>query len=267
MKRMILILASAILAAFTSVAQEKPKADTQGKSETPKAEALKTDAKAAAPPAVDDIIDKHVKAVGGKEAIEKITSRSMKGSFDVEAFGVTGAPVEMFTKAPNKRALKIDIPGLGVVNLVFDGATGWDSNPMTGLRELSGAELAQTKRECDFYHDLNFKKHYAKMEVKGKEKIGSYETYMIEAAPAEGASEKLYFDVNTGLLVRHDVEADTPQGKMQFEIYMEDYKVVDGVKIPHTVKRVNPAMTMVTKFTEVKHNVEIEESKFNKPSN
>ncbi len=261
MKRITLILAFAMLAALTSAAQEKPKTDA------PKTDAPKTDAKAAALPTVDAILDNHVKAVGGKEAIEKITSRSMKGSFDLEAMGVTGAPVEMFAKAPNKSAMRIDVPTFGVVNRIFDGATGWESNPMSGLRELSGVELAQTKRGSDFYMDINIKKHYTKMEVKGKEKAGSYETYVIEATPAEGSPEKLYFDINTGLLVRHDLEAETPQGKMLGETYMDDYKVVDGVKIPHTMKHVNPAISWVIKFTEIKNNVEIDGAKFNKPSN
>ncbi|HEV2669236.1 MAG TPA: hypothetical protein VG324_30240, partial [Blastocatellia bacterium] len=250
MKRITLIMAFAMLAAFTTAAQEKPKSDAPGKTEAPK-----TDAKAAPLPTVDEILDKNVKAVGGKEAIEKITSRSMKGSFDLEAFGVSGAPVEMLAKAPNKTAMKIDVTGFGVVNRGFDGSTGWDSNPMTGLRELSGVELAQMKRSADFYQELNLKKHYTKMEVKGKEKVGSYETYVIEATPAEGSVEKFYFDVNTGLLVRQDGESDSPQGKMPLEIYMEDYRVVDGVKISHTVKQVNPAMTIVIKITEVKNNV------------
>jgi hypothetical protein len=272
MKRISLILAFAMLAALTTAAQEKPKADGPGKTETPKsdapkADAPKADANSAALPTVEAIFDKHVKAVGGKEAIEKITSRSVKGSFDLEAFGVTGAPVELFTKAPNKSAMKIDITGFGVVNMVFDGTTGWNSDPMTGLRELSGVELAQMKRDSEFYPELNYKRQYAKMEVKGKEKVGSYETYVIEATPAEGSPEKLYFDVNTGLLVRHDGETDSPQGKFTMETYLEDYKVVDGVKIPHTLKRVTPAMTMVTKITEVKNNVEIDNAKFSKPSN
>jgi hypothetical protein len=267
MKRIALILAFAMSAALTSAAQEKPKSDAPGKPEMPKAEAPKTDAKAAAMPTVDAIFDNYVKAVGGKEAIEKITSRSMKGSFDLEAFGVTGAPVEMFSKAPNKTSMKIDITGFGVVNRVYDGAKGWDSNPMTGLRELSGLELAQIKRAADFYQELNYKEHYTKMEVKGKEKVGSSETYVIEATPAEGSPEKLYFDVNTGLLVRHDLEVEGPQGKLLMENYMDDYKVVDGVKIPHTMKQANPAMTIVIKFSEVKNNVEIDDAKFNKPSN
>jgi zinc protease len=266
MKRITLILVFAMLAAVTVAAQEKSKTDAQGKPEAPKAEEPKTDAKAAPLPNIDDILDKYVKAIGGKEAIEKITTRSMKGSFDIEAYGVSGAPVEMFAKAPNKSSMKIDVAGFGVVNRVFDGATGWASDPMSGLRELNGVELAQMKRGADFYQELNYKKHFNKLEVKGREKVGSYETYVVEATPAEGTPEKFYFDANTGLLVRQDEEAESPQGKMMMETYMEDYKVIDGVKIPYTVKQVNPAMTMVIKITEVKNNVEIEEAKFNKPS-
>jgi zinc protease len=267
MKQITLTLAFAILATITSAAQENPKKDAQGKPEAPKSEAPKTDAKAADMPAVDVILANHAKAVGGKEAIEKITSRSMKGSFDLEAFGVTGAPVEMFAKAPNKTATKIDIPGFGVVNRVFDGAAGWHSDPSSGLRELSGVELAQTKRGSDFYADLNYKKHYPKMEVKGKEKVGSYETYVIEATPAEGSPEKLYFDVSAGLLVRVDAETESPEGRIPSETYLDDYRPVDGVKIPHLMKFVTPAISWVMKFTEVKNNVEIDEAKFKKPSN
>lgn len=267
MKRITLILTFAMFAALTSAAQEKPKSAPQAKPEPPKSEAPKTDVKDAAAPTVDAVLDKYVKALGGKEAIEKITSRSMKGSFDLEAFGVTGAPVEMVFKAPNKTSTKIDIPGFGAVNRVFNGAAGWHSDPTSGLRELTGVELAQMKRGSDFYAELNFKEHYTKMEVKGKEKVGSYETYVIEATPAEGSPEKLYFDVNTGLLVRHDMETESPEGKAPAENYVDDYKVVDGVKIAHVLKYVNPMISWVIKITEVKNNPEIDEAKFNKPSN
>jgi hypothetical protein len=54
---------------------------------------------------------------------------------------------------------------------------------------------------------------------------------------------------------------------MQIETYVDDYKVVDGVKIAHTMKQINPQMTWVIKLTEVKNNIEIDGAKFNKPSN
>src|SRR5262245_20107020 len=114
MKRIALTLAFVMLASFTGAAQEKTKA------EAPKAETPKADAKAAALPSVEAILDNNLKAIGGKEAIEKIKSRSMKGSFDIEAMNMTG-PIEMFAKAPNKSAMKIELPNVGVVNRVYDG--------------------------------------------------------------------------------------------------------------------------------------------------
>lgn len=254
MKQFVLILAFSILATFTSVAQDKPKSD-----------APKPDAKAVALPSVDEILDKYVKALGGKEAIEKLTSRTAKGTFEIEAMNLTG-DMETYNKAPNKFANLFTIPGVGGGGQVYDGSKGWDSNPMTGLRELSGEELAVVKREADFYQPLNFKKHFPKMEVKGKETVGSSETYVVIATPVEGGPEKLYFDVATGLLVRQDAERETAQGKMASEEYFEDYKAVNGVMVPHVMKIVSPMFALKLKFNDVKANVEIDEAKFNKPS-
>lgn len=266
MKRIALILAFSMLAAAAIAAQDKPKTDAP-KADAPKADTAKADAKpAAALPTVDDVLDKFVKAIGGKEAVEKVTSRAMKGSFDIEAMNMSGT-FEMLAKAPNKSAAKIDLPGFGVVNTVCDGAKAWSTDPMQGLRELGDAELAAMKRRSDFYTEINYKRHYTKMEVKGKEKVGSYETYVIEATPAEGSPEKLYFDASTGLLVRHDMETESPQGKMATESYMDDYKVVDGVKVAHLIKQVHPMMTWSMKITEIKTNVPIDDAKFAKPAN
>lgn len=260
MKRIALILALALTAAVAVAAQDKPKP------ETPKPDAPKADAKpAAAMPAVDDILAKYLKAVGGKEAIEKLSSRASKGTFEIEAAGISG-PFENYAKAPNKSALQFSIPNIGNGAQVFDGQKAWDSNPMTGLRELGGEELAVMKRESDFYRDLNLKKHYQKMEVKGKEKVGQSDAYVIEATPTEGGPEKLYFDISTGLLVRQDAERETGQGKLAIEVYMEEYKMVDGVNIPHKVRQVTPVFSMTIKFTEVKHNVPIDDAKFAKPA-
>jgi hypothetical protein len=259
MKRIALTLAFVTLAAFTFAAQEKPKADA------PKADGAKTDAKAAALPAADEILEKYIKALGGREAIEKTTSRSAKGTFEIEAANISG-DVENYQKAPNKYASLFSIPGMGGGGQVYDGAKGWDSNPMTGLRELGGEELAVLKRDADFYQSLNFKKHFSKLEVKGKETVGKYETYVVIATPAEGGPEKMYFDTATGLLVRQDAERESAQGKIATEEYFDDYKEVGGVKLPHSLKIVSPMFAIAIKLTEVKTNVEIDEAKFNKPS-
>ena len=90
--------------------------------------------------------------------------------------------------------------------------------------------------------------------------------YVLEATPAQGSPEKLYFDTQTHLLVRADVESKGSQDKTVFEITFENYKEVDGIKLAHTVSRSSPAMSFVIKLEEIKHNVPIEDTKFQKPA-
>jgi zinc protease len=267
MKRIATSLLLSLMMSVFIVAQEKPKNDTpKDLTPEPAKKEEKPAASAAAPlPTTDEIFEKYVKAIGGKEACLKLNSRTVKGTFQIEAMNMNGS-VESFTKAPNKNATTITIEGFGTVNSVFDGSKGWSNDPFTGFRELTGVELAATKRESDFYSMLNFNKNYAKLVVKGTEKVGSSEAYVVEATPAEESPEKFYFDVKTGLLIRHDAERESPQGKMATERYFEDYKPIDGVSFPHTLKQVLPMFAITIKFTEVKNNTEIEETKFNKPA-
>lgn len=219
----------------------------------------------AALPSVDQILDKYVQALGGKAALEKVTSTASKGTFDIAAFGASGS-AEIWEKAPNKTALRLDIPGFGLVLEGFNGTIAWSQDPQSGFREKTGAELATTKLDADFYKPLKLKQLYPKITVKGKDKVGDKDAYVLVATPAEGAAETWYFDAASGLLARMDLERESPQGKMAVQVYQEDYKDVDGIKVPHTVRQITSAFTIIIKLDEVKHNVAIDETKFNKPA-
>jgi zinc protease len=217
-------------------------------------------------PTVDQVLDKYVEALGGKAAIEKLTSREGKGTFAIEALGATGT-VETYEKAPNKRALVVDIPGFGTVRQGYDGKVGWAVDPQSGMREQSGAELAATKLESEFHRDIKLKELYPKITVKGKDKVGDKDAIVLEATPAEGAVEDWFFDTTTGLLVRTDTERESPQGKMPVQVFIDSYKEVDGVKIASAIRQVTPAFTLNIKIDEIKQNVPVEDSKFVKPAN
>ena len=171
MKRTALLLSLLLLLSIGGLAQDKPKADA------PKADAKPS----AALPTADDLLAKNIKAIGGEEAIRKITSRVSKGTFEIEAMNMTGA-IEVSAKAPNKNATTIELPGFGKISQVFDGTKAYSADPMSGLRELSGAELASTARQSDFYRELNLKQHYPKIAFKGTEKVGAGDAYEIGRA-------------------------------------------------------------------------------------
>jgi len=247
--------------AMPCIAQEPP-AKPEPKAPEPKA------AEAATPeplPTIDQILDKMIENLGGKAALEKITSREVSGSFEIPAFNVVGT-LKAYAKAPNKNVSIADVPGFGIVQRGFDGTTAWEQEPTAGLREVTGPELSARKRDSDLHADLHMKDLFKKLTVKGKEKVGDKEAYLVEATPAEGNPEKLYFDVKSGLLIRHDAERESAQGSALIETYLGDYKEVDGVKVPCTMRQVNPAFEMTIKITEIKHNVEIEDAKFAKPA-
>lgn len=239
------------ISAFAQGGQDKKPADPK-----PTTDAL---------PTVDQIIEKHVQALGGKAAIEKLTSRTVKGTIEIPAMGISGT-TESYAKAPNKFGTKSSLDGIGEFSQGFDGATAWEQNPMAGFRTLSGAELAFVKRDSEFYGDLKFKQLYPKAIVKGKQKLGDRDVYVIEATPAEGNPEQLYYDAQTGLLVRRDFVVDSPQGKLPTEAYLEDYKEIDGVKVPFTMRQTNPAVSFTIKISEVKHNVPVDDTRFAKPA-
>jgi len=224
-----------------------------------------TGVKAAKLPSVDQILDKYVQALGGKSAIEKQTSRVSKGTFEIAAFGATGS-AEIYEKAPNKSASVVNVAGFGVVQEGFDGKTAWAVDPQNGMRDKSGVELASAKLDAEFLKPIKIKQLYPKIVVKSKDKVGDKEVYVLEATPVESSVETWYFDTQTGLILRQDMEREGPQGKQAVQSFLDDYRDVDGVKIPFKLRQVTSAFTIDIKIEEVKHNVPIDDAKFNKPA-
>ena len=216
-------------------------------------------------PTADQIIEKYVQAIGGKAAIEKQTSRVSKGSLEISAVGLKGT-AEVYEKAPNMTATIINLDGFGLVREGFDGKIAWSQDPQMGLREKAGAELASAKLDAEFFKPLRVKQLYPKLVVKGKDKIGDKEVYVLEATPAESAVETWYFDTQTGLMLRQDSEREGPMGKQPVQIFFDNYKDVDGIKLAFTLRQVTPQFSVDIKIDDVKHNVPIDDAKFAKPA-
>ncbi len=215
-------------------------------------------------PTVQEILAKYVQAIGGKAANEKIKSRTSKGTIELMPMGVKGT-IEGFAAAPDKSLTKMSLAGVGEIVEAYDGKTAWSVNPISGNRDKQGVELAQTALSYNFYRDINLDKLYQKMELKGVEKVGADDAYVIVATRGDLPSETFYFNTKTGLLVRQDMTLETPEGKTTTKNFFEDFRDVDGVKIPFKSRSVLPQFEAITILTEVKQNVAIEDTKFTKP--
>ena len=231
---------------------------------------LGTEANAAKPvepmPSLDDILNKYAQAVG-KPAIEKLKTRIMKGS-QVDTNGMSAPsnmPLEIYMEAPNKLLVITTSSRQGVIYEGYNGASGWHKDSKA-QREMSGDELKQIKLDADFYAVINIRQHYTDLTVKGKEMIGDVETYAVEGTNADGKREKLYFNSQTGLLIRKQVETKTVLGVLPEITDFEDYRDVSGVKEPFTIRSISPPFTSTRKFTEIQHNLPINNDRFNLPN-
>jgi outer membrane lipoprotein-sorting protein len=225
---------------------------------------LASAARGADTPTAEQVLQKYLQAIGGKAAVERLTSRVSKGTVDNSDDGST-SPIEIYAKVPAQYAASWNVSGYGIVATVWDGTSGWTKNPDSGVQAMSKNEVAAAGRNYAFHREAKLNELYPTMTVSGQLSISDSPAYIIEAAAGQ-ASERLYFDAQTGLLVRRDLETVTfEDGIVPFEIYYDDYREVDGVKIPFTVRRKTPDYTLTFKFTEVRHNVPIDEAVFAKP--
>ena len=214
-------------------------------------------------PSVDQILEKNIEGTGGRAAIEKITSVTAQGTISVPDAGVDGT-IQLFQKPPNKAATIVAIAGTQQRE-GFDGTIGWSEDPQNGLRIKSGAELAEAQHTAVFGRELKMKTLYPKMTVTGRERVGTREAFVVEAVPTEGTPAKMYYDAENGLMLRQIVTRQSPAGPLQVDVTFEDYRVVDGVKRPFTIRQVTSMFTAVIQLTEVKHNVPIDDKIFSKP--
>jgi len=220
---------------------------------------------AAATPTIDQILSKYLEAEGGRAAWQKLTSRETTGTIDVPSMNLSGT-VEIHEKAPDRLLGIVTINGASF-RQAYDGTTAWTDDPQDGLRVLAGPELAESRRDADFFHPLNLRKLYAKLTVSGKEKIGERDAWVVEGAlPEGGEPDRLYFDAQTGLTLRTISQHHGPDGVTEYQEDFEDYREVDGIKMPFTIHQKNGGTSMTVTITEVHHNVEVDDSLFAKPA-
>ena len=215
-------------------------------------------------PTVQKIIAKYVQAIGGKKTNEKIKTRTTKGTIELAPMGIKGT-FESFTAAPEKSLTKMSLTGIGDIIEGYDGKTAWSINPISGNRDKQGVELAQAALTYNFYREVNLNTLYPKMTFKGIEKVGQNDAYVLVGVSGNLPPETFYFDTKTGLLVQQDITLETPEGKTPTKNFFEDFRDVDGVKIPFKSRSILPQFEIITILTELKQNVAVEDAKFTKP--
>ena len=214
-------------------------------------------------PSLDDVLARSVEAIGGVSAINAVTTRVMKGTVDISGIS-RGGTFETYAIAPGKMLTIIQAHPLGIKKIGFNGKTGWLLSD-NAVSTMKGVELATLQRESDFYSPLRTKINFPKVVLTGMSKIGYRDVYVLDMQPTIGPVERVYLDAQTYLPVR--INTTRPVGRVSepLEIYLDDWREVDGIKYPFSTSQSSPSVKLGFTVKEIRHNVPVDAKMFDPP--
>jgi outer membrane lipoprotein-sorting protein len=214
-------------------------------------------------PTVAQVLDAYQKAIGGADAVQKLTTKSAKAT--VTNFQGQTSHIELLQKAPNLTATVMTLPNGQARRQIYDGKTGWNMNDH-GVNEISGPDLAGLRTIARFDRDLAPTADLTNARVTNLETIDGHECYVVRGQhPDKDFSERLYFDKESGLLLRRVSAQRTLFGPLAESTDYSDYKDVQGVKVPFTLKRTTSETTFTRKIDSIEFNKPIGDDAFKKP--
>ena len=211
---------------------------------------------------IEEILQRYEQAVGGKEAIEGVTSYRMKAQFHF--LGISGN-LEGWQKEPHKTLIVMQLPRIGTIRKGFDGETRWLQTPAGTITDSAPQEIAELEREADAYSAAKIRDFFDTLKLEHKAWLSGKDVYVIEGKPAKGPAEKLFFDVENGLLVRWDMARRRQDRTVFVKIHFDDYRDVSGVKLPFKLRFAFEQFNFNVQMEEVEHNIPIDDAIFKKP--
>ena len=219
-------------------------------------------------PSPDQIFDKYLQAVGGAQKAAAITSIVFKGTY--LGYAESKAPVDIYVKAPNQRTMIVHTDG-GDRTTTFDGSNGWTAAPAADkpfpVITHSGGDLDAVRLDAVLSFPAGIKQAVTKPLV-GSSSIDDKDVAVVQGIANGGRSAiKLYFEKQSGLLVRQVRYADTIIGRVPIQVDYSDYRDVAGagVKLPfHVITTWTDGRSDVL-LTSAQTNVAIDAAKFNQP--
>src|SRR6187401_681136 len=188
-------------------------------------------------PDAREIINRHITAVGGRDAILARKSMHAVGTITIPAQGLSG-PMELFTAtSPNRTHMKFSVGGIGDIAEGFDGSHGWSMSPMTGPLLKVGKELTQAKFDADFYSELRDPKTYPEVKTVEKTTFDGRPCYKVSLKRIDGVADFDFYDVATGLRAGSINTRDTQMGVITMTSIEGDYKKTGALLQPMSVKQ------------------------------
>ncbi len=217
---------------------------------------------------VDQLYEKALAAAGGEANWRKLHSRVTTATVDLEQQGVK-ATATSWAKEPDLSATETRITALGKEIATgwefFNGSTGEEAYSFAPAEKYTGKRLEDVKVGSDFHSMLDWKSKYKAITIIRIAKVDGEDAYAVEFEPENGTKFTEYYSTKTFLLLKREgvVTSSTSSVSIPYTIRFEDYRDIDGVKLPFKQINTSPSNgDVVSIVTSVKHNVAIDDKLF-----
>jgi len=213
---------------------------------------------------VDEIVDKHVAALGGMDKIKSVNTLVTERSLAVQGMEIPTKTTVVIGKSLRNEST---VMGNSMIQVV-DDSKGWmiRSTQMGGTGEPEDMPADQLKQQMGtldpFGGLVNYKEKGNKVELVGKEKLDKNDVYHMKVTTKDGMSYDEYLDGNTFLVSKVKMVMNGQEGEIEFS----DYKETDGIKFPSAMDVSNAQMGTMTFITnKISVNTPVDSNIFKRP--
>jgi outer membrane lipoprotein-sorting protein len=218
---------------------------------------------------VDEIIAKHVTAMGGMAKLSAVKTARMTGKITLG--GGLEAPLVIEFKRPKNIRMEVTLQGMTAVQ-VYDGTSAWQINPFQGNKNpeaMGEDERKDMEEESDFVEGplVNYKEKGHKVELIGKDKVEGSDAYKLKVTLKNGDVQTVYLDADTFLEVKSEGKRMMRGTEVETESFSGDYKEVEGLMIPHSLEagqKGSPQRQRIT-VEKIEINPAVEDARFKMP--
>lgn len=207
----------------------------------------------------DEIIAKHIDAMGGKDKLSQVTSLYLESG--TEVMGNESASKTTILNGKGYKS-ESEFNGQKIVQVVTDKG-GWAINPFGGSTEPAALPQEQFKMAQDnlYIPDplFNYAAHGGKVELQGQEKVGAVNAYKLKYTNKDNAETTFYIDPSTNYIIQAVKKANAMGQEITVTAGFSDYRKTDyGIVLPYVnnIDMGQFALKMTVKKAEVNKSVD-----------
>jgi hypothetical protein len=227
----------------------------------------------------DEVIAKHIEALGGKEKLQSIHSVYIEGVAVMQ----NGTEIDSKSWKVKDKLYRQEISfGMGNVVIIVTPQKGWSSNPRNGgsFQPMPDEQLKAMQPQLDPAGPLvDYAAKGSKAELLGKDTVGGKECYKIRLTLSSGQTITFSLDAQTYYVLRETRKGGGMMGgggggggrrggngDGEFSIDFGDYqKTADGYVFPYTI--ITGSMGAKTSVEKLEVNKPVDEAALSKPGN